>query len=102
MMHRSLLAATFALLLTGCAFVPGGPRRDAPAPTAANPEAREPIPAGATLWIVDGREVDADAAQRIARDEVASVEVLKGRAAVARYGARAANGAVVVRTRGRT
>jgi len=54
---------------------------------------------GDPLVLVDGRAVPAAALQDISADQILDIEVLKGSAAVERYGDRASQGAIVVRTK---
>jgi outer membrane receptor protein involved in Fe transport len=54
---------------------------------------------GDPLVLVDGRAVSAASLQDIAADQILDVEVVKGPAAVERYGERAGGGAIVVRTK---
>ena len=53
----------------------------------------------APLYVVDGVITDAADAQKISADEIESVQVLKGDAASSQYGARAANGVIVITTK---
>jgi TonB-dependent SusC/RagA subfamily outer membrane receptor len=55
--------------------------------------------AGNPLVLVDGRAVPVASLRDIATDEIVDIEVLRGPAAVERYGDRATDGVVVVRTK---
>ena len=54
------------------------------------------------LFIVDGVRVSQEAAMKIPRDSMASVEVFKGEAAVAKLGAYGKNGVVMITTKRRS
>ena len=49
------------------------------------------------LIVVDGSEISADAARKLAPESIESIEVVKGAAAVQVYGERAKAGAVIIR-----
>jgi hypothetical protein len=101
---RRMLILGFATLTAGCAS-----QRITPAP-APVPDA-EPVPvepavqpppdlgAQATLCFLDAREIDCDDIDAIALDTIDRLEVVKGAAAINRYGARAAGGVIVAHTR---
>lgn len=74
------------------------------APTADPVAEREPV--GQVFWVVDGRTLGIDSTgaisarmQRLGADSILSFEVLKGKAAIARFGVQASGGAVIVRTK---
>jgi hypothetical protein len=50
------------------------------------------------LLLVDGKRVDRATFTRLSPSAIKTVDVMKGRAAVERYGPEAANGAIVVTT----
>ena len=50
----------------------------------------------APLYIVDGKEMSLDSARRLNPNEIESMNVLKGEAAVARYGGKGKNGVVLI------
>lgn len=52
------------------------------------------------LYIVDGKEVSYDQMQKISVDQIASVDVLKGKTATNLYGEKAKNGVIVITTKG--
>jgi TonB-dependent SusC/RagA subfamily outer membrane receptor len=54
---------------------------------------------GDPLVLVDGRAVPAATLHDIAADQILDIQVLKGSAAVERYGDRASDGVIVVRTK---
>jgi TonB-dependent SusC/RagA subfamily outer membrane receptor len=58
-------------------------------------EAPEPAP----LYIIDGVIMTGDVLSRIRPDDIESIEVVKGAAAVRLYGSRAANGVILIRTK---
>jgi len=59
-----------------------------------------PIAADKTpLIFVDGKEFSADSVRRFPSENIESVEVFKGNAAIKKYGARAQNGVIVVVTK---
>jgi TonB-dependent SusC/RagA subfamily outer membrane receptor len=66
---------------------------------------RPPIPVemrqNPPLIMIDGDVADTDAMGRLDRDQIESIEVVKGAAAVRLYGERAVNGAILVTTKGR-
>jgi len=87
-----------ALCVGGCVSQPVAV--DAPRPPRAPSPARLfAFPPG-ILAFLDGVEVDPSETQRIASDRIERIEVLKGRAAIALYGSRAANGVILVTTKG--
>jgi TonB-dependent SusC/RagA subfamily outer membrane receptor len=94
---RQATVVGLALALAGCATTQPG-RSATPAPTSAQsrPAAATPAPA---LCIVDGQESSCQDVLQMPRDRIESVEVLKGRAAAALYGSRAAAGVIVVTTK---
>lgn len=67
--------------------------------------ARAPLTVGATaaspIYLIDGVRADARAMQALDPDRIASVEVLKGIAATAAYGADGANGVIRITTKPR-
>lgn len=102
-----LLAIAAAAALGACRPTSALARRDAlgPVPTAkASASAR--LPVGPIYWVLDGHRLGVDSTgaiaasiQRLAPQEIQSVEVLKGRTAIERYGAEASGGVVIVTTR---
>ena len=58
-----------------------------------------PTPEKTPVFIVDGVLVEEEVAKEIAPDEISSIEVMKGPAALQAYGERAEHGAVLIRTR---
>jgi TonB-dependent SusC/RagA subfamily outer membrane receptor len=58
-------------------------------------ETPEPAP----LYILDGVIMTGDVLSRIRPDDIESIEVVKGAAAVRLYGSRAANGVILIRTK---
>ena len=54
---------------------------------------------GTPIYLLDGRRIDAAAMKAITPDRIASVEVIKGDAAVARFGPDAKHGAVMIFTK---
>ena len=103
----TLLAVAVLIALGACRTTHVNASHDvlAPTPTArANPSAR--VPVGPLYWVLDGRRLGVDSTgaiaasiQRLGRQEIRSVEVLKGRTAIERYGADASGGVVIVTTR---
>lgn len=101
------IALAAAAALGGCRSASPLARRDAvgPAPSAkANASAR--LPVGPIYWVLDGRRLGVDSTgaiaasiQRLAPQEIQSVEVLKGRTAIERFGTEASGGVVIVTTR---
>lgn len=89
----------------GVILVSGGCAENLTAPPAAGPDRiviRGPANAGGRepLIVVDGRVLqDNREAQQIAPDQIERLDVLKGPAAVDRYGAPGANGAILITTR---
>jgi len=63
---------------------------------AASADSTKPTP----VFFVDGRETSAEAVHAMAPDGIASVEVLKGQAAIDVYGEKARNGVVRITTKG--
>src|SRR4051794_34049498 len=53
----------------------------------------------APLWILDGKIIDPPADGSIDKTKIESVEVIKGKAAMDKYGPRALNGVVIVKTK---
>lgn len=51
------------------------------------------------LYVVDGVRLQRDQVPSLTNDQVASVEVIKGRAALKRYGPDASYGVVVIKTK---
>jgi TonB-dependent SusC/RagA subfamily outer membrane receptor len=95
MRHVTLVA--LALALAGCAARQPG-RSATPAPTAAQSRSATATPAPA-LCIVDGQEASCQDVMQMPRARIETVEVLKGSAATALYGRRAAAGVIVVTTK---
>lgn len=52
-----------------------------------------------SLWLVDGRAVPADSIRRLDPGTIASIEVIRGAAAVALHGPAASHGVVIITTR---
>jgi Ca-activated chloride channel homolog len=94
---RQATVVGLALALTGCATTQPG-RSAIPASPAAQSRsaAASQVPA---LCIVDGREWSCQDFLQMPGARIESVEVLKGDAATALYGSRAAAGVVVVTTK---
>jgi hypothetical protein len=93
-MHRTLYL-TLGLLAVGC--VPAK-TRVAPAPKpseAATCDRNDP----AIIFLIDGRPTTCTSAMGLAPDRIASIEMLKGDAAVTLYGPSARAGVVVIQTK---
>jgi TonB-dependent SusC/RagA subfamily outer membrane receptor len=67
--------------------------------TVAPPQAAvQPAP---PLFFVDGKEVSSDSALTFDAARIEQLDVLKGAAAIARYGERARNGVIIIKTKAR-
>jgi TonB-dependent SusC/RagA subfamily outer membrane receptor len=91
-LHRTLYVA-LGLLAAACASAKGKVAPPAPAATACASGNQ------ATIYLIDGQPVSCTAAMRIPADRIASVEVLKGPAALALYGPSAFAGVVSIQTK---
>ena len=80
----------------GGVLVSGGCAEHLTAPSAAVQTAVAPAPRAQPLFVVDGRVLDPDAAREIDVNRIDRVEVVKGAAAVERFGARGANGVILI------
>ena len=93
-MHRNL---GLALGLLAVACVPAKTKvGGAPTP---RPAATCDEPTSAIIYLIDGAPVTCTSAMGLAADRIASVEVLKGDAAVSLYGPSARAGVVVIQTK---
>ena len=88
---RKLLLSLSLVGLAACADKLTGP--EAQAAVAAH---RDDVPASGVLVFVNGAEISLDSAQKIDAAHIESVEVKKGKAALAIYGERASKGAIFV------
>jgi outer membrane receptor protein involved in Fe transport len=85
-MRRLLLITSLSCVMGGCAT------------------AKEPAPvnvdavAGLELYVIDGREVSRADVEKLPRDRIERIEVIKGKAAIA-YGADARGGVIMVTTK---
>ncbi|MFL5538907.1 MAG: TonB-dependent receptor plug domain-containing protein [Longimicrobiaceae bacterium] len=86
----------------GVILVSGGCAENLTAPPAAGPDhvvihGSAHVEGGVPLFVVDGRVLKDDAeVQRIDPAQIQNVEVLKGQAAVDRFGAPGANGVILI------
>jgi hypothetical protein len=93
------LTATLALLTAAATACTGGglvaPQSSAPsfATTLAT------APQVPLLFVVDGVRYQRDQVPTLSRDQIAAVQVIKGRAALKQYGPDASYGVVVIKTR---
>jgi TonB-dependent SusC/RagA subfamily outer membrane receptor len=53
----------------------------------------------AIAYVVDGKAATCESAMALSADRIASVEVLKGAAAVSRYGVSAESGVIIIQTK---
>ena len=83
-------------LLAGACMSPKPAVTPAPSSSAAACSGRNSAP---VIYLVDGKPVTCTAAMSLPSDRIATVEVLKGPAAVSLYGASAAAGVVVIETK---
>ena len=100
-MKLAPVAVTICLFVAACAtertVAPAA--RSAPAPlqvkmrSAASDTTQEP------LWILNGKIIDTPTERSINTLKIENVEVIKGKAAVEKYGPRAMNGVVLIKTK---
>ena len=91
-MRRNLC---FALTVLVAACVPAKSRvAGAPSPAATKCSRGDPV-----AYVIDGKSATCSAAMSLPADRIASVEVLKGPAAVSLYGPSASAGVVVIQTK---
>lgn len=90
-MRRSLLITSVACVLGGCATA-----KERPATLTTPTNVAED---GPELYFVDGREVNRAEATALPRHRIASIEVIKGSEATARYGARGQHGVIEITTK---
>jgi hypothetical protein len=93
-MHRNLC---LALSLLAAACIPAKPKV-ATAPTSSAAETCSEDKSGIT-YVIDGKAATCTSVMSLAADRIASVEVLKGEAAVSLYGPFARAGVVVIQTK---
>jgi TonB-dependent SusC/RagA subfamily outer membrane receptor len=94
-MRRNLFIA-LSLLIGAC--MPSK-AKVAPAPASSAPAVCSQEGAAAIIYLVDGKPVTCTSAMAVPATRIASVEVLKGAAALSQYGASAAGGVVVITTK---
>jgi TonB-dependent SusC/RagA subfamily outer membrane receptor len=91
-MNRSLCVA-LVFLAAACASAKAKDVTPPSAAAAACPKS------SATIYLLDGQPISCTAAMSVPASRIASVEVLKGPAAIALYGPAAAPGVVVIETK---
>jgi TonB-dependent SusC/RagA subfamily outer membrane receptor len=94
---RRVLIAGAIILLAGCATR----RETVPVPSAAK-DCAPVSTSGAssnTLYFIDDRASSADDVARVCFGAIASIQILRGSAAVSRYGPEARNGVILVYTK---
>jgi TonB-dependent SusC/RagA subfamily outer membrane receptor len=84
-MRQILMVVGFTVALVGCT-------------TSGSSHMLPPIPSSA-LCMVDGKDVSCDGVRQMRTNRIESIEVLRGPAAAALYGPRAATGVIVVSTK---
>jgi lipopolysaccharide export LptBFGC system permease protein LptF len=92
-------AATLALIIAATACTAGGslsPKASGPSLATSLTNAAPQVP---LLYVVDGVKYPRDQVPSLTRDQIAAVQVIKGHAALKRYGPDASYGVVVIRTR---
>jgi TonB-dependent SusC/RagA subfamily outer membrane receptor len=94
-MYRNLYLA-FSLLAVAC--MPAKAKVAAPPSSPAAAKCSKDDPAAA-IFLIDGKPVTCTAAMSLPSSRIASVEVLKGPAAVSLYGPSAAAGVVIIQTK---
>jgi hypothetical protein len=90
---------TLVLLAVATACTAGGvsaPRLEAPAAATTLVTAVPQVP---LLFVVDGVKYPRDQVPALTRDQIAAVQVIKGRLALKQYGPDASYGVVVIKTR---
>lgn len=93
------LTTTLALLTAASACTAGGvlaPQSSAPTVATSLTNAVPQVP---LLFVVDGVRYPRDQVPALTRDQIAAVQVIKGRAALKLYGPDASYGVVVIKTR---
>jgi TonB-dependent SusC/RagA subfamily outer membrane receptor len=73
--------------------------RPTPAPLQVKVASSLPDTTQAPLWILNGKIIDPPTDGSIDGMKIENIEVLKGRAAVEKYGPRAVNGVVLIKTK---
>lgn len=98
-MTMTRFTATLALLTAATACTAGG----VVAPRSATPSFATTVASGLPqvplLYVVDGVKYPRDQVPTLSRDQIAAVQVIKGRAALKRFGPDASYGVVVIKTR---
>lgn len=93
------LSASLALIAAATACTAGGVLSPPPsAPTFAT-SLTNAVPQVPLLFVVDGVKYPRDQVPALSRDQIAAVQVIKGRAALKQYGPDASYGVVVIKTR---
>lgn len=98
-MTMTRLTTTLALLTIATACTAGGisaPRPEAPSFATTLVTAAPQVP---LLFVVDGVKYPRDQVPALSRDQIAAVQVIKGRVALKQYGPDASYGVVVIKTR---
>jgi hypothetical protein len=93
------LTTTLALLAAATACTAGGVLSPQPSAPAFATSLTNPVPQVPLLFVVDGVKYPRDQVPALSRDQIAAVQVIKGHAALKRYGPDASYGVVVIRTR---
>jgi TonB-dependent SusC/RagA subfamily outer membrane receptor len=91
---KTPLISVALLLLTACAA-----DRLTSVEMQATPEYQAPTASAPPLIYVDGKESTVAAMQLMRGDAIQSIEVVKGKAAVSRYGARGTRGVILIVTK---
>lgn len=94
-MRRNLCIALS--LIAGACTPPRAAVATAPAASVAAKCSQER--AAAIAYVVDGKSATCESAMTLSPSRIASVEVLKGAAAVSRYGASAQGGVIIIQTK---